>query len=360
MNSPFKILCKRFVIIVAWVGLIFSSLFWLAPLELSTEKKTLHIFSWSDTLSLDILKKFEQETGIKIHIDYYASNEEMIVKLKNLKTQSYDLIIPSDYAISMLREQDLLKPLNKSKLNFIKDINPILLGHEYDANNTYSLPLEWDIYGFGIDQDFFKDADNMTFSWDHLFNDEVINYKIAMTNDPIDAFGLAACYLFGKKDTLTPKEALLVKRLLIDQKKHVAAYAVPRADYVLGSKNASLALSLSAYVLRSKQDFPFMKFVVPKDKTFISIENVAIPKGSVNEDNVYTLLNFLYQPENLSTTCNFFELFPATLTATELCDTKEDALEISKQIQKPGYELFFSKHLMPEKNLRTLWIEIKS
>ena len=360
MNTLLKIFCKRFIIVTLWIMLIFSSLFWLTSIELSNEKKTLHIFSWSDSLPLDILKKFEKESGIKVHVDYYASNEELIVKLKNLKTQSYDLIIPSDYAVSMLKEQDLLKPLDKSKLNFLKDINPILLGHEYDKDNTYSLPLEWDIYGFGIDQDFFKDADKIPFSWDHLFNDEVINYKIAMTNDPIDAFGLAACYLFGKKNTLTPKEALLVKRLLIDQKKHVEAYAVPRADYVLGSKNASLALSLSSYILRSKKDFPFMKFVIPKDKTFLSIENIAIPKGSLNEKSVYTLLNFLYQPENLSTSCNLFEVFPATLSAMELCDAKEDALEISRKIQEPGYELFFSKHLMPENKLRTLWIEIKS
>ena len=103
-----------------------------------------------------------------------------------------------------------------------------------------------------------------------------------------------------------------------------------------------------------------MKFVVPKDKTFISIENAAIPKNSSRAEDVHTLLNFLYKPENLSSTCNVFELFPATLSAMEFCDTKEDALEISKKIQEPHYELFFSQHLMPEKTLRTLWVEIKS
>ena len=202
---------KRLIILLAWGLLILGTLVWLTSLQESQEKKALRIFSWSDTLSSDILKKFEEESGIKVHIDYYASNEELIVKLKNMTSQSYDLIIPSDYAIAMLIEQDLLQPLDKSQLTFLKDINPVLLGHDYDPSNTYSLPLEWDVYGFGIDQDIFKDSDKINFSWDHLFNDDIINYKVAMTNDPVDAIGLAACYLFGKKNLFRKKRFLPLK-----------------------------------------------------------------------------------------------------------------------------------------------------
>lgn len=351
----------RFCIVCVWLLTIFSVLFWPNfHKNFETKTQSLNVFSWSDVLPQNLLNDFEKETGIKVNVYYYSSNEELLIKLKNSKESGYDLIVPSDYAVSMLAKEGFLKPLDKKKLNFVKDINPLLIHHNYDPENIYSLPLQWDIYGFGVDTDVFKDNKTTPSTWDHLFNDDFIHYKMAMTNDPIEAFCLASLYLFGKKDKLTPKETLLVKNLLIEQKKHVEAYAVPRSDYVLGSKNASLALTLSAYILRSKKDFHFIKFVTPKDRTFISIENIAIPTHSKHEEYAYTFLNFLYKPENLSRTCNAFGVFPATLGSIDFLDNKDEFLEIQKEIQKDGYELHFFKHLISEKELRRLWISIKS
>ena len=356
-----KKILRRLCIVSLWVLTIFSILFW--PNFHKTFKKDakiLNIFSWSDILPQEVLKDFEKETGIKVNVYYYSSNEELLIKLKNVQESGYDLIIPSDYAVQMLASEGFLKPLDKKRLHFLEDINPILTHHKYDPNNIYSLPLQWDIYGFGVDTDVFKNKETTPSTWDHLFNDDFIHYKIAMTNDPIEAFCLGSLYLFGKKEHLTPKETLLVKSLLIEQKKHVEAYAVPRSDYVLGSKNASLALTLSAYILRSKEDFHFIKFVTPKDKTFISIENIALPIGPGHEDHVYAFLNFLYKPENLSRACNAFGVFPATLSSVDLLKNKDDFVEIQKEIQQKNYELHFFKHLISEKEMRRLWIEIKS
>jgi spermidine/putrescine-binding protein len=103
-----------------------------------------------------------------------------------------------------------------------------------------------------------------------------------------------------------------------------------------------------------------MKFITPQDKTFISIENVALPIGAPHEEHVYTFLNFLYQPHNLSKTCNVFGVFPATLSSIELLKNKKEFLEIQEEIQRKDYQLHFFQHQMPEENLRRLWIEIKS
>lgn len=361
MNTMNRKFLTRLCIVCLWVLTIFCILFWPNfHKNFKANAKVLNVFSWSDVLSQELLEDFEKETGIKVNVYYYSSNEELRIKLKNVRESGYDLIIPSDYAVHMLANEGFLKPLDKEKLNFLEDLNPILMHHKYDPNNTYSLPFQWDVYGFGIDTDVFKSKENAPSTWNNLFNEDFINYKIAMTNDPIEAFCLASLYLFGKKDFLTPKETLLVKNLLIEQKKHVEAYAVPRSDYVLGSKNASLALTLSAYILRSKEDFRFIKFVTPKDKTFISIENIALPIGSNHEDYAYAFLNFLYKPKNLSRACNTFGVFPATITAIDLLKNKEDFLEIEEEIQRNHYELHFFKHLIPEKELRRLWVEIKS
>ena len=361
MPFSFSYLFRKCVIIFIWVGLIFSFLFLKnLPFQSTEPNKTLCIFTWSDVFPPETIDAFEQSTGIKVHIDYYSSNEEMLIKLKKVKSSGYDLIVPSDYAVSMLKQEQLLKPLQKEKLNFLSDLHPFLLNHSFDKNNTYSLPLQWDICGFGIDKELFHRHKYPSFTWNDLFIPQTHEYKIAMSNDPIEAFAIASHFLHGSKEELTEQEINEVKHLLIKQKKHVEAYAAPRADYILGSKNASLALSLSAYILRSKNDFPFMEFVLPEKSTTISIENVAIPVGGKNEEAVYTFLNFLYEPKHLSKACNAYGVFPSTKSATPYLKYQKEFLDILSKIHQNDYQLFFVKHLISEKKLRSLWVEIKA
>jgi len=361
MSLTLSYLLRKVLVISIWIIAIFGLLL-STNLEnkFKKDKNTLYIFTWSDVLSNDFLKEFEKETGINVKIDYYSSNEELIIKLKKIRNSGYDLVVPSDYAVPLLAREGLLKKIDKTKLEFYNQLNPKLLGFEYDPNNTYSIPYQWDIGGFGIDKDFFKEKSDLPFTWDNLFNENVIDYKIAMTNDPIEAFTLASYYLFGNKTELKDLEAKKVEELLKTQKKSVEAYAVPRSDYVLGSKNAALAFSLSAYILRSQEYFPFIKFVLPEKHTTISIENISIPAGNQNEENIYKFINFLYRKENISKACNDFGVFPSTLDSTDLLKYKEDFLEIQEKISDKNYELFFCKHLLSDQKLRELWVKIKS
>lgn len=352
---------RKSLIILLWVFAIFSVLF-SKKIETKEEKneKTLTIFTWSSVFPNQVIKNFEKKTGIRVKIDYYSSNEELLMKLKKVGSSGYDLIVPSDYAVPLLKKENLLQEIDHTRLNFINDLNSIVTHHDYDPNNTYSLPLQWDICGFGIDTEIFKNHHEMNFTWDHLFDPSMIDYKIAMTNDPVEAFSLASYYLFGKKSDLTKEEASKVKDLLLLQKKYVEAYAAPRSDYILGSKNASLALSLSAYILRSKSDFPFMKFVLPEKCAPISIENISIPKETTKHKQIYQFINYIYETEAMTQSCNDFGVFPATLSAKKDLKYAKEFEEIEAKINSSDYELFFCKHLISEKDLKALWIKIKS
>ena len=100
----------RLVITTLWISIFFAFLgvtYYLKPLK--NEKRVLNIFSWPEILSQEIVEKFQKETGIQIIRHYYTSNEELLVKLQGSQTASYDLIIPSDYAVTKLIEQKLLQ-----------------------------------------------------------------------------------------------------------------------------------------------------------------------------------------------------------------------------------------------------------
>ena len=360
-NSTFYI---RSIIIGSWTFLIFSLLFFKGKSLLpNLQENTLQIYAWPEMFLPEVLEQFEKETGIKTKIHYYTTNEEMLITLKATEGKGYDLIFPSDYAVQMLIKEDLLMPLNKNKLNYLDKINPILLGLDYDETNTYALPYEWEIFGFGINTDYFKKSP-MTPSWDLVFNPKHSNLKLAMVNDCIEAFNFAAYYLFGTHPTMNLKKIASVQNLLLKQKNWIETYSSPssgiRADYLLATKNCHVALSTSSYIFRCAYQYPHVKFIVPKEWTFISIENIAIPKHSKKEEKVYKFLNFVYKPENLGKDCSTYFVFPATTDTTPYLKVPpgyRDFLENSHLFEG---KIHFIRHIIPEKKIREIWVKVKS
>ncbi|HEV3269668.1 MAG TPA: extracellular solute-binding protein [Candidatus Rhabdochlamydia sp.] len=344
----------RALIISIWVFLLACFLY--GPRFSSASKDSINVFTWGGILNEEIIQSFEKKTGIRVNINNYSSNEELIMKLKATEGQGYDLVIPSDYAVSILVKNQLIKELDQNQLSFFHQLLPGLLGHFFDPQNRYSIPLSWEVYGLGIDKDFFTEP--FTPSWKMIFDPEVVDYRIVMVNDPIEAIEIAAFYLYGSTSSLSKVQAEKVKDLLIQQKPWVAAYASSRADYFLATKNSPLAVASSSYIFRSKRNFDFIDFVVPKEGSFISIENLCIPKTCDKDSLVYQFINHLYQRESIRVYWDSFRLFPSI-------DDKQD-LDFDLQAQKIFYGLaedfkkyHFFKSLLPQQKIRDIWVEVK-
>ncbi len=303
----------RFLIVLGWICFIFGVLYIPHFQIFPTEEKSLNIFAWGGSVDPETLSAFKEETGIKLNISTYSSNEELQVKMKATGGYGYDLIMPSDYTVTILIKDDLLQPLDKSKLNFLSDINPLLLNHPYDPDNRYAVPFEWEVVGLGVDTN--AVPSNFTPSWDAIFNREKIDYKIATSNDPIEAVQYASFYLFGTTENRDETHFPAIRRLLLEQKSWVEAYTDYRADYFLATGNCPIVLSISSVMKRIRSQFDNIKFMIPKEGTFISIENFCIPKQSKKQEYVYELLNWLYTKESVIAHYENIWLLPATLSA---------------------------------------------
>src|SRR3569832_328639 len=112
-----KKIITRSSVILFWIALIFGVLYWPDETFL-TNNRSINVFVWGDILDPSVVADFEKETGIKVNMNFYASNEEMLVKLKATGGQGYDMIIPSDYSVEILIKDGLVKELDKTKLNF--------------------------------------------------------------------------------------------------------------------------------------------------------------------------------------------------------------------------------------------------
>lgn len=354
----FKFL-SRIAILFGWAAALAAAAYWSKVDQMRHKEKSLNVFTWGDMISPAMVQEFEKETKIKVRLSYYSSNEELLVKLKATKGEGYDLIIPSDYAVKALIEEDLLQKLDRTQLPIFDQINPKLLGHFFDQENLYSIPFQWELFGLGIDQDYFK-THPFTPSWKAVFDQKTIDYKITMINDPVETVLIAAFYLFGKIFPLAKTEAKAVTALLKKQRNSVLAYADFRGDYFLATKNCPLIVSSSSYVTRSQEKFPFIEFVIPKEGTFLTIENLAIPKNSNKGDLVYRFIDYLYRKESIQAAFATFKFLPVLRDSSPIFGDDKSARRLYEYANDNFDKLHFTEMILPEEELRDLWIEVKS
>ncbi len=354
-----KKLLVRSTVILFWVVLIFCALYWPKWKFFSYESNAINVFAWGDILEPEVIANFEKETGVKVNLNYYSSNEELIVKLRATRGEGYDLIIPSDYAVNVLIEDDLLKEVNKERLHFWNSINPSLLNHFFDPGNRFSIPFEWELFGLGVDRDYFKEHPTAP-SWGMIFNPDVVKYKITMNNDPIEAVEFASFYLYGLVGELSPEQALAVKQTLIRQKPWVAAYANFRGDYFLATRNCAVVIASSSYIWRTKRLFNFVDFIVPEEGSFMTIENLCIPKASQKDDLVYSFINYLYTPDSAAAHFETYGFFPATVHTVDVPNMDEQASRLIRSTPEDFKKFHFLQNILPQQEVRDIWVEVKS
>ncbi len=351
-----KILIRSFFIFLITLALLSSTYFVSQTFNSLKTKPTLNIFIWGDMFPEAIFKQFEKETGIHLVVNFYTSNEDLIVKLENTKGSDYDLVFPSDYGVTSLVEKGLLKPLEKCKLQFLDRIEPYLMNRVFDPNNTYSIPYNWEVYG--ITEEKSKTTNSFIPSLSLLFEG---NNKVVMTDDPVEAFDFAAHHLYGYKTTLSSREEYEVMNLLKHQKKHVEAYTDNRVQYMISSKDCPTALMRVSFFWKHYNELSHLQIHLPKEGVFTSIETVAISAKSKNLDSAYKFINYIYKPESMAASLSESPLFPAckdVLPLTPYADIPRYQ-ELFNEI-KSRDDLYFTHYLIPKKRYRPAWVEIKS
>ena len=350
----------RFIIVSIWIVVFFGFLsvpHLFRPLK--DDQPTLNIFSWPEVLSQETVEGFEKESGIKVKRHYYTSNEELLVKLKATEGKGYDLIIPSDYMVKKLIEEDLLKPLDLSQLNFTEHFNPRLINQPFDPKNTYSIPYIWEVLGFGINTEQFE---TLPFNpaWEEVFHPTHPDTKISMINDPIEAIDCTARLLFGDDTEMGTKEIAQIRTILKEQKPLVEAYAGVRGDYLLITKNCSVAVIPTSYALRATKDYKHIDYVVPKKYTFLTIENFCIPKHCEKTKEATLFLNYLYSPEVFAGEVESYCNFPATTNVHPHIKGLPVYLKTLETLENYEGTFYYTRDLLSETDARGLWIKVKT
>lgn len=251
-----------------------------------------NIYSWADYVDEDVIRDFEKEFGIRVNYDTYSNNEELHAKLLGGAT-GYDVIFPSDYMVEVLIEEDLLLPIDPEAIPNVVNIDPRFTNLPYDPDGNYSVPYLWGTAGIGVNTRWVKESVD---SWDVLW-DPKYKGRIAMLNDPREAFGVALKRMgesLNNKEVDTLEKA---KTMLLEQKPLVAIYDADNTEMLLLSEEVWIAHGWSGDVLLATDEDPDIIYVVPKEGTTLWMDTMAIPKGARNKENAEKLINFFLRPD---------------------------------------------------------------
>ncbi|MBQ8552354.1 MAG: ABC transporter substrate-binding protein [Clostridia bacterium] len=260
---------------------------------------TINVYNWGEYISVDdgtegafdTNRAFEELTGIDVNYTNFASNEELYAKLKN-GGSSYDIIIPSDYMIARMINENMLEKLDYSNIpNFELLISDDFKGMDYDPNDEYSVPYMWGMVGL-IYNTTLVDPEDDVYSWNILWNEKYAG-DILMFSNSRDAFMIAEKYLGYSMNTTDEQELRHAASALTDQKLLVQAYVMDEIfDKMIGGE-AALAPYYAGDALTMIADNPELAYAVPREGTNLFVDAMCIPKGAKNKEAAELYINFM-------------------------------------------------------------------
>ncbi len=249
---------------------------------------TLHYFTWSDYVGPELIEAFEKQARVKIVIDTFSSNEELLAKLQSGAT-GYDVAVPSDFMVAIMIGQGLLAELDLTKIPNAKLLELNLQQLPFDPSHRYSVPYLWGTVGIGYDSRVFPTPpDSWSVLWDPRYKG-----KISMLNDQREVFGAMLRSMGQSLNTRDPSIIEQAKERLIRQKPLVKAYASEHYDQLLASGEVVLAHGWGGPVARAMADRPSIKFTVPQEGGTVWADCLVVLKTSPQKELAMRFINYL-------------------------------------------------------------------
>ena len=256
---------------------------------------TVYFYNCGDYIDEDLLNTFTEETGIKVNYSTYDTNEIMYQKIKSTPG-SYDLVIPSDYMIEKMINEDMVEKLDFNNIPNYKYIDDKYKNLSYDPSNEYSVPYMWGTIGIVYNPDIVTDPVN---SWDILWNTKYNNKQIIMFDSMRDSLAIGLKKLGYSINSTNPDEISAATDELIRQKQTMdPLYYVDEVKDKMINEEAAMAPVWSGDASYIISQNPKLKFIVPNEGSNKWFDAMVIPKDAKNKENAEKLINFLCDPEN--------------------------------------------------------------
>ena len=277
-NKPWKWAVAGVVV----VGLV-ASLFGLnkSASSLPYAGQTLHVYNWGEYTGENIISGFEELTGAKVVMDNFDSNEQMYIKVAN--GDAYDVLVPSDYMIQRMMQEDMLQKLEpETRKECLSELADAIKGLPYDPKNEYSIPYFWGTVGIVYDKTKVSEEDLENEGW-NIFLDQKYKGDIYLYDSERDSFMMALKALGYSMNTTSEDELNEAFNWLV-QCVQTMDPEIVTDEIIDNMAQARKALGLiysgdAAYVMSENEN---MGFYMPTSGTNLWSDAMVIPKNAKN------------------------------------------------------------------------------
>ena len=253
----------------------------------------LNVFNCGEYIGEDVIANFEEEYGVKVNYSLFDSNEIMYTKL--LSGNNYDVIVPSDYMIERLMEEELIQPLDYSYMTNLDDLNPevLALRDEYDPDSVYSMPYFWGSVGLVYNKNNVDVNKLDELGWNILKDTEYSN-KIFMYDSERDSFMVALKALGYSMNTENMDEINKAYDWLCELHDTMSpAYVTDEVTDAMINNEKDIAVVYSGdatYIISQNDD---MAYYVPKEGTNVWSDGFVIPANAKNPKLANEFINYM-------------------------------------------------------------------
>lgn len=273
----------------------------------------LYIYNWTDYTAPALIAKFEHETGIKVTVDTYDSNETLLAKLKS-GSAGYDIVVVTSDFVPIFVEQGLLRRIDGPSLQNYGAIAERWRSPPWDTGNAYTIPFHWGVTAFAVDT---KQVPEPVDSLRALFEPPPnARGKVGMLAAPSEVVSLAELYLGLPPCQTDLTNMKKVDALLEAQRPNVEVYSSDGVIERIASGETWIQEIWNGDAARARANNPAIRFVFPKEGVTGWMDNLAIPRDARDPENARAFLQFMLRPENSALSANFTH-YASAITGSE-------------------------------------------
>ena len=358
---------KKFLAILFVTAILLST---LTPVCFAENEKdyshlrgtSINVYNWGEYISdgsegsLDVNKEFTKRYGIKVNYTTFESNENMYNKLQS-GGANYDVVIPSDYMIAKLIEEDMLVELDYSNIPNYQYILPKYKNLFFDPENKYSVPYTVGMVGLIYNTTMVdEEVDSWSVLWDEKYKGEIL-----MFNNPRDAFGIAQFLLGQSINTHNVEDWDKAIELLKEQRPLVSSYVMDEVYNKMEGGEAALAPYYAGDYLTMADVNPDLAFVYPKEGVNYFVDAMCIPKTAENKEAAELYINFMLEEEIAVANANWicYASPHALVLESDDYDLKGEPVLYPDESEMPKTESFENLSYDIQNYMSQLWSELK-
>ncbi|MBT2570341.1 ABC transporter substrate-binding protein [Planococcus sp. ISL-110] len=259
----------------------------------TTDGGTISVYNWGEYIDPELIDQFEAETNISVIYETFDSNESMMTKIEQGGT-TYDVAMPSEYAIEKMKENDLLHPIDHELIPNLENIDPYFLDLPFDPGNEYSIPYFWGTVGIAFNPTLLE---GQTFeSWDDLWN-PTLEQEVILVDSAREVIGMGLNSLGYSLNSTDLGELREATDKLKTMGPNVKAIIGDEIVEMMRREEAAVAVTWSGQAADMMWINEDIDYVVPKEGSNLWFDNMIIPKTAGNVEGAHAFINFMLDPE---------------------------------------------------------------